>query len=97
LGWFTWLRNSSDYVTVDLSKFVHDIEGDYMAGRMMASDRNRSNHNVDSAMFDDGFWTGRKFKGKRRTGAATGGRGWRRNIRAAERVEVNREIRGDLG
>jgi hypothetical protein len=64
-----------------------------MAGRMMASDRNRSKNNVDNPMFDDGFYQGRRFKGNRRAGAATGGRGWRRNIRAKENIELKREFR----
>lgn len=67
-----------------------------MAGRMMSSDRNRSKNRVDNRMDDDGFWTLRKFKAKRRTGAATGGRGWRRTIRAKENQAVAREIRSDF-
>jgi hypothetical protein len=64
-----------------------------MAGSMMASDRNRSKHNVDNVYYDDGFWQDRKFKGNRSAGAATGGRGWRRRIRAKEGVEMKREFR----
>ena len=67
-----------------------------MAGRMLASSKNRAIHNVDSTSFDDGFWQHRHFKGKRRTGAATGGRGWRRALRMKEKTAVTREIRNEI-
>lgn len=62
---------------------------------MMASNKNRAVNNVDSTMFDDGFWQHRHFKGKRRTGAATGGRGWRRALRKKEKQSVKKDIRND--
>lgn len=65
-----------------------------MAG-MMASDRNRGILSVDNRFNDDGFWTLRKFHGKRRTGAATGGRGWRRTLRAKEKSIIRRSITSD--
>ena len=65
-----------------------------MAG-MMASKRNRSVLRVDDPLNDDGFWLHRRFKAKRRTGAPTGGRGWRRTIRSKESVRVAREIRNE--
>jgi len=55
-----------------------------MAGRMMSQPRNRSVLGVDNPMDDDGFWAGRRFHGGRRTGQPTGGRIWRRTIRARE-------------
>jgi hypothetical protein len=67
-----------------------------MAGRMMASDKNRSKNKVDNRYDDDGFWMHRRFKAHRRTGAATGGRGWRRAIRTKEQREVTREVRSEM-
>lgn len=66
-----------------------------MAG-MMSANRNRSVLGVDNPIDGDGFWRYRSFKGNRRTGSATGGRGWRRAIRAKEREAVAREIRSEL-
>lgn len=63
-----------------------------MAG-MMTSDKNRGAAGIDNRNDDDGFWSFRKFKGKRRTGAPTGGRGWRRALRANEKIAVSKEIR----
>lgn len=65
-----------------------------MAG-MMSSNRNRSVLRVDDPWDGDGFWTLRRFKAKRRTGAATGGRGWRRAIRSKEKLRVEKEIRSE--
>lgn len=64
---------------------------------MMASDRNRSKHRVDNRMLDDGFWQVRHFKGKRKTGAPTGGRAWRRALRANEKQEAKRSIADEMG
>jgi len=63
-----------------------------MAG-MMASDKNRSNYGVDNRMDDDGFWLHRRFKANRKGGAPTGGRAWRRTLRAKEKATVSRELR----
>lgn len=64
-----------------------------MAGRMMSSDRNRSKNGVDNRWDDDGFWMYRGFRGNRKGGKPTGGRGWRRAIRSKESQAVAREIR----
>jgi hypothetical protein len=58
---------------------------------MMASNRNRAANNVDSTMFDDGFWQHRRFKGKRKAGAPTGSRGWRRVLRAKEKTQTRQD------
>ena len=63
---------------------------------MMASNRNRSKNSIDNPMLDDGFYQHRHFKGKRRTGSPTGGRGWRRAIRANETTTTAREIRDEI-
>lgn len=59
---------------------------------MSASPRNRAVLGVDNPLDGDGFWHGRKFKANRRTGAATGGRVWRRVIRAKENESVRRNM-----
>lgn len=64
---------------------------------MLSANRNRGKHNVDNSYFDDGFWQHRHFKGKRRAGAPTGGRGWRRALRSKEKTETRREILSDHG
>ena len=63
----------------------------FMPG-MMASNKNRAVNHVDGAMFDDGFWQHRHFKGKRKAGAPTGSRGWRRVLRAKEKAATRRDI-----
>lgn len=67
-----------------------------MAGRMLSQPRNRADRGIDGPMFDDGFYTHRHFKGKRRTGAPTGGRRWRRALRASESQSVTRDTREEL-
>ena len=63
--------------------------------RMLASPWNRGIWNVDDPWDGDGFWTHRRFKGNRKGGAATGGRGWRRVLRKKEKTEFRREVRDD--
>lgn len=63
---------------------------------MMASNKNRSVHGVDNPMNDDGFYLLRHFKRPRKTGAATGGRDWRRKLRKKEKAETRRAISRDL-
>ena len=62
-----------------------------MAG-MMSSNKNRSVHGVDNPYNGDGFWLDRHFKRSRKTGAATGGRGWRRKLRKKEKAETRKVI-----
>lgn len=62
-----------------------------MAG-MLSSPRNRGMNNVDDPVNDDGFYTHRHFKGHRRTGKATGKRGWRRTLRAKTKTETQKII-----
>lgn len=59
---------------------------------MMSSQKNRSTLGVDNPMDDDGFYLHRHFKSKRRTGAPTGKRAWRRAIRAKEVATTRREV-----
>lgn len=56
-----------------------------MAGNMMNSSRSRGDKNVDNDLFDDGFFQHHRFKGNRKGGSPTGGRGVRRVIRKKER------------
>ncbi len=64
-------------------------------GGMMSANRNRSVLGVDNPIDSDGFWHHRRFGGNRRTGSPTGGRGWRRTIRAKESAAVARDIRSE--
>lgn len=59
---------------------------------VMSSPRNRSRFGVDNPWDDDGFWRYRKFKARRRTGQPTGGRMWRRSLRANEKEIVRADI-----
>lgn len=63
---------------------------------MMASKRNRIRNGVDNPYDDDGFWVFRGFRGNRKGGKATGGRGWRRAIRKRENTRFKREVKNDL-
>jgi hypothetical protein len=51
---------------------------------MLASPNNRSRFNIDNPRYADGFWTARGFK-MRRVSGKSGGRMWRRQLRAAEK------------
>lgn len=62
---------------------------------MMASKKNRAVNNVDSTVFDDGFWQHRRFKGNRQAGAATGGRAWRRVLRKKEKQAFKLDVRNN--
>lgn len=63
---------------------------------MLAAKRNRGVLGVDDPWDDDGFWAYRRFKGNRRGGSPTGGRAWRRSIRAKESRRVRDEVRSEL-
>lgn len=62
---------------------------------MLAANKNRSVRKVDNPMDGDGFWQFRHFKRSRKTGAATGGRDWRRALRTKEKVEFRKELKND--
>lgn len=62
---------------------------------MMSSPSNRAKLGVDDPWDDDGFWAFRRFKGNRKGGAPTGGRAWRRIVRAREDRRVKREIQDE--
>lgn len=59
---------------------------------MLGSDRSRGTRYVDDPWDDDGFYTNRRFKARRRSGQS-GGRPARRVIRAKERAELVHELR----
>lgn len=66
-----------------------------MAG-MLASPRNRGMQNVDDPWNDDGFYTHRHFKGSRKTGKATGKRGWHRTLRSKSKEEARKIIKQEI-
>ena len=61
---------------------------------MLASPRNRCRHHVDNPWYDDGFWSARGFKMRAKSGKS-GGRLWRRSLRAAEKRAWRRELKGE--
>lgn len=63
---------------------------------MMASKRNRIALGVDNPVDDDGFWMHRRFKGNRKGGSPTGGRAWRRTLRAKESRQVRVQVRSEI-
>ncbi len=64
--------------------------------RMLASQKNRAIQGVDDPYNSDGFYLHRRFKAKRKGGAPTGGRAWRRVLRAKEGRSVRREVQQEL-
>lgn len=71
---------------------TNSILAGVIMANMLASRRNRIAKGVDNPINDDGFWQFRRFKGNRKAGSPTGGRGWRRNLRAKEKAEFKRSI-----